>query len=243
MTDNLLPQITLFMLMSVDGKISTGVGNERDFDVDLPKISGVSEGLNQYYELEKETDLWSLNSGAVQEKMGVNKSGLQPDKTPVNFVIIDNHHLTEDGVKYFIQRSNKFVLVTKNKSHPAFNISADNMSIMFYNDYIDFRDMFQRLKSEHGCNAITVQTGGTLNGMFLREWLFHKLNIVVAPVLVGGKDTPTLIDGDSLQSYSHLLDLSALKLTKVTALKDSYLHLEYDVIDKTNSDFNHTNLF
>lgn len=243
MTDNLLPKITLFMLMSVDGKISTGIGNGRDFDVDLPKISGVSEGLNQYYELEKETDLWSLNSGAVQAKMGVNKSGLQPDKTLVNFVLIDNHHLTEDGVKYFIQRSNRFVLVTKNKSHPAFNIPADNMHIMFYNDYIDFRDMFQRLKSEYGCNAITVQTGGTLNGAFLREWLFHKLSIVVAPLLVGGKDTPTLIDGDSLQGFSHLMDLSALKLTKVTALKDSYLHLEYDVLDKTTCDFNHTNLF
>lgn len=37
LTDNSLPKITLFMLMSVDGKISTGIGNGRDFDVDLPK--------------------------------------------------------------------------------------------------------------------------------------------------------------------------------------------------------------
>ena len=54
------PITTLFMLMSVDGKISTGETDELDFDQDLPKISGVKEGLHQYYDIEKTTDLWSL---------------------------------------------------------------------------------------------------------------------------------------------------------------------------------------
>ena len=57
------PITTLFMLMSVDGKISTGSNDTLDFDQDLPKINGVSEGLNQYYEIEQTTDLWSLNAG------------------------------------------------------------------------------------------------------------------------------------------------------------------------------------
>ena len=59
---------TLFMLMSVDGKISTGAVDELDVDRDFPRINGVKEGLYQYYEIEKTTDLWSLNSGRVQEK-------------------------------------------------------------------------------------------------------------------------------------------------------------------------------
>lgn len=56
---------TLFMLMSVDGKISTGAVDELDVDRDFPRINGVKEGLYQYYEIEKTTDLWSLNSGRV----------------------------------------------------------------------------------------------------------------------------------------------------------------------------------
>ena len=59
---------TLFMLMSVDGKISTGAVDELDVDRDFPRINGVKEGLYQYYEIEKTTDLWSLNSSRVQEK-------------------------------------------------------------------------------------------------------------------------------------------------------------------------------
>ena len=58
------PSTTLFMLMSVDGKISTGAVDELDVDRDFPRINGVKEGLYQYYEIEKTTDLWSLNSDA-----------------------------------------------------------------------------------------------------------------------------------------------------------------------------------
>lgn len=61
------PITTLFMLMSVDGKISTGAVDELDVDRDYPRIEGVKEGLYQYYEIEKTTDLWSLNSGRVQD--------------------------------------------------------------------------------------------------------------------------------------------------------------------------------
>ena len=46
------PITTLFMLMSVDGKISTGATDDLDIDKDFPKIAGVREGLHQYYEIE-----------------------------------------------------------------------------------------------------------------------------------------------------------------------------------------------
>ena len=52
---------TLFMLMSVDGKISTGASDDLDVDKDLPNITGVKEGLHQNYEIEQTTDLWSFN--------------------------------------------------------------------------------------------------------------------------------------------------------------------------------------
>ena len=114
------PITTLYMLMSVDGKISTGSNDSLDFDQDLPNINGVKEGLHQYYEIEQTTDLWSLNSGRVQAKIGVN-SRSKPKKTIVSFVIIDNNHLEESGVRYFCSLAKEFVLVTMNRNHPAFN--------------------------------------------------------------------------------------------------------------------------
>ena len=40
------PITTLFMLMSVDGKISPGITDALDFDKDLPQIPGVGEGCS-----------------------------------------------------------------------------------------------------------------------------------------------------------------------------------------------------
>ena len=66
------PITTLFMLESLDGKISSGNNDSLDADKDFPKIDGVKEGLHQYYEIEQTTDYYSLNTGKVMAKIGVN---------------------------------------------------------------------------------------------------------------------------------------------------------------------------
>lgn len=122
------PVTTLFMLMSVDGKISTGATDELDFDKNFPHIEGIREGLQQYYDIEQTTDLWPLNSGRVQAK------------------------------------------------------------------------------------------------------LFDYVDIVVAPVLVGGRETSTLIDGEALTTTKELSKLGVLKLEAVQQLEGSYIRLRYQVI-------------
>lgn len=147
----------------------------------------------------------------------------------VSFVVIDNQHLNEHGIRYFCALSKKFVLVTTNPDHPAFQLDQDNLHIIFQKE-LSLKDVLVKLKSEHGCERITIQTGGTLNGMFLREKLFDYLDIVVAPILIGGKDTSTLIDGKSLLSDSELSKLGVLKLKECTVLEDSYIRLRYQVV-------------
>ena len=222
------PITTLFMLMSVDGKISTGSTDELDVDRDFPGIAGLKEGLHQYYEIEQTTDLWAFNTGRVQEKMGVNRKEL-PAKSPVSFVILDNHHLTENGVRYFCARSGTFVLITSNRSHPAFDVKEKNLNIIFQEKQ-DLAGALALLKKDYGCERLTVQSGGTVNGLFLRQKLLDYVDVVDAPVLIGGKDTSTLIDGRSLTSREELSGLGVLKLTDCTVLEDSYIRLQYKVI-------------
>lgn len=222
------PVTTLFMLMSVDGKISTGETDELDFDKDLPQIPGAREGLQQYYDIEQTTDLWSLNSGRVQAKIGVNESPM-PEKTEVSFVLIDSSHLTEHGVSYFCALAKKLVLVTTNPKHPAFSMQEDNLHIIYMED-LRLPKMLEMLRSDYGCERLTIQTGGTLNGLFLREKLLDYVDIVVAPILVGGKNTSTLIDGRSLCSIDQLSELGVLELESAKALNASYVRLRYKVI-------------
>ena len=160
--------------------------------------------------------------------MGANEREL-PAKTPVSFALLDNHHLTEHGVRYFCARSKRFVLITSNPAHPAYGVRADNLHILFQ-ERLSLPDALERLKSEYGCERLTVQSGGTVNGLFLREKLFDYVDIVVAPALIGGRDTATLIDGRSLQGRDELSQLGVLRLKEAQVLEDSYLRLRYRVI-------------
>jgi len=222
------PMTTLFMLMSVDGKISTGATDELDVDQDFPQIDGLREGLHQYYEIEQTTDLWSFNTGRVQAKMGVNTKPM-PEKTPVSFVLLDNHHLDEHGIRYFCARSKQFVLITTNRDHPAFRVPAENLRIIFQ-EKLSLAAALTILRERFGCERLTIQSGSTVNGLFLREKLFDFVDVVVAPVLIGGKDTATLIDGPSLHARDELSQLGVLRLIDACPLQDSYLRLRYQVI-------------
>ena len=231
------PFTTLFLLESLDGKISTGDVDTLDVDKDFPRIVGVKEGLKQYYELEEKTDLVSFNSGRVQAKVGVNEKNLEEvEKIPVSFVVVDDKpYLNKNGCEYFAKRSKVFYLVTDKKNHPAFTLKEqyDNIEILYCEGGIDFPDVFRRLKEEYGIEKMTIQTGGTLNSILLRNKLIDRISIVIAPCLIGGKNTSTLIDGESLHSEADLLNIKALKITKCEMLKDNYIHIEGDVENDT----------
>ena len=145
------PISTLFMLMSVDGKISTGSTDVLDVDKDFPKIKGIKEGLRQYYNIEQTTDLYSLNSGRVQAKVGANEKQENLVKLPVSLLIIDNKpHLNKTGVDNFIRKSKKSFIITTNKNHPAFlRKDVDNLEIIYFENEIDFEDLFRKLKQDY----------------------------------------------------------------------------------------------
>jgi len=224
-----IPNATLFMLMSLDGKISTGKTDELDVDKDLKLIDGVKEGLHQYYEIEQTTDLWSLNTGKVMKKIGINERVEIPNKIPVSFVLIDNkQHINKNGLQYLSRWLNKVIIVTTNKDY--INIGG-NVEIIYFENNINFIELFKMLKSKYMVDDLTVQSGGTLNCELIRSGLIKNIRVIVAPVIIGGKDTSTVVDGDSLISNIELNKLKALKLIKCNVLNDSYLELFYEVLN------------
>ena len=215
------PYTTLFLLSSLDGKISTGFGPNMDFDIDLPHLDGVKEGLKQYYDIEETTDLFSLSSGAIQEKLGRNKMELGKI-VPITNIVVDNHHLTLAGIENLISSYEKVIIVT-NRERPS--IPCD---VIRYDGY-NFWPVFEQLYSKFGCNRLTIQTGGTLNTVLLRQGLIDEIRFVIAPIIVGGKDTPTSFDGQSLVTKQGLYDIKSLNLISANVLHCNYLELRYKV--------------
>ena len=52
----------------------------------------------------------------------------------------------------------------------------------------------------------------------------------MAPVLIGGKETASLIDGSSILSENELSKMGVLKLIECTVLNDSYIRVRYQVL-------------
>ena len=95
---------------------------------------------------------------------------------------------------------------------------------------LSLEDALIELREKYGCERITIQSGGTVNGMFLRQKLFDYVDIVVAPVLIGGKETSTLIDGSSIVKEDELDKLGVLSFIGCDVLKNSYIRLRYKVV-------------
>ena len=225
------PITTLFMLESLDGKISSGNTDELDADKDWCEIDGVKEGLHQYYEIEATTDYFSLNTGRVMAKIGVNDMKECHNKVEVKFVIIDNKpHLNENGIDYICNWVESLILVTTNKNHIAYSLTDkyDNLDILYYEE-LDLTRLLEDLSSKYNAERLTIQSGGNLNGLFLRNNLIDYVNIVIAPLLVGGKDVSTLIDGEAISHSEELNKLKALELLECKQLDNSYIQLKYKV--------------
>ena len=178
------------------------------------ELMELKKGLHQYYELEQETDVFSLNTGKVMAKIGVNDRKEYHEKIDVvTFVIIDNKpHLNENGIDYLCHWVGKLLLVTTKKNHIAYSLKDkyDNLEILYY-ETLDLTQLLEDLYSKYNAENLTIQSGGTLNGMFVRNKLIDFVNIVIAPIIVGGKDVATLVDGESITNENELNKLMPLE--------------------------------
>jgi 2,5-diamino-6-(ribosylamino)-4(3H)-pyrimidinone 5'-phosphate reductase len=131
------------------------------------------------------------------------------------------------------RRSEKLFIATTNKDHPAFKLKEQfkNIVVIYYKDVVDFADLFSKLYTDYGAKRMTIQSGGELNAVLLRAGLIDNVLIVVAPCLVGGRTTTTLVEGDSLHTVEDLTKIRPLKLKSCTALEDSYVRLDYEVVN------------
>ncbi|MBU7012581.1 MAG: dihydrofolate reductase family protein [Theionarchaea archaeon] len=230
-------ETTLLLLMSVDGKITSGETDNLNSDRDWKRMRGVKEGINQYYEIEWSIAVNSLSTGRIMEKIGINSRTEIPEKdNRLTFFIIDRKpHLNENGVRYVAQWVGRLFIVTNNPSHPAFALKSDyeNVEVILYPEDIDLKDLLRKMKQTYGIEHLTIETGGTLNAVLLQQGLIDHVMVIVAPLLVWGRNTSSLIDGPSLRTEEDLVNLKALKLVKCEVLEGSYLLLEYDVINET----------
>jgi riboflavin biosynthesis pyrimidine reductase len=214
---------TLFMLSSLDGKILTEKGGEFSIDNIMSKVPNM-DGIQQYYDIKKNNDLYCF---CTAKSIGTNCNVPITNRVDTSLVVIDSYDLNDNSIKILCRRNKEVIIVTTNKKHPALAINdIKNLTVLKYIDEIDFIDLFSSLKSRSG--NITIQCSSMLNYILLRHGLIDEIDLIVAPILIGGETAPSLIGGKDIKSIAELCKCS-LTLLDCSTLRRSFIRLRYKV--------------
>lgn len=91
---------------------------------------------------------------------------------------------------------------------------------------VDLRKALEKLNQHFHTQKVRVDSGGILNGVFLREGLVNEVSVIISPSLVGGLTPKTMYVAPDLESEEGVI---GLKLIHVEAIRQRYVWLRYEV--------------
>ena len=71
-----------------------------------------------------------------------------------------------------------------------------------------------RLLSGNGIKKILLEGGGTVNWSFIKKNLIDEAVVTLAPYIIGGKDTISLVEGSGFKNLEHSTKLKLKKIQK-----------------------------
>jgi 2,5-diamino-6-(ribosylamino)-4(3H)-pyrimidinone 5'-phosphate reductase len=89
---------------------------------------------------------------------------------------------------------------------------------------VDLPELLARLRTR-GVERLLVEGGGELNWTFVEQDLLDELYVTIAPVLLGGRDAPTLLEGEGMGMGGQV----RLRLVSVER-HDDELYCRYEVV-------------
>jgi diaminohydroxyphosphoribosylaminopyrimidine deaminase/5-amino-6-(5-phosphoribosylamino)uracil reductase len=76
--------------------------------------------------------------------------------------------------------------------------------------------------------SLLLESGGQLNASMLEAGLVDRLHVVIAPMLIGGREASTLLDGLGAGSIKEAWSLKDLRIEEV----EGDLHVEASVVKR-----------
>jgi len=216
------PETTLFLNLSVDGRITSHDSDSFDPDKlwkDQPGIRGI---LQQFYEFQ-DPNLSVLTTGVVMKNVGVNTREGSPRREQLTLVVLDpDADLTPEGVAYLSQNIKQLYLVCL-KNHTIF--TTPEVKVIAYPAEIDLNDLFTKLYRQYHLKHLLIHSIAPLNADLLDAGLIDHLSVVVSPLLVGGHGTPALQDTD-------LFAVRELKLVSAQTFSQNFINLRYNLVNR-----------
>ena len=200
--------------MSADGKLST---RERE----QIAISGPAD-FRRVDELRAESDAVMVGVGTVvadDPSLTVEDDSLLERSDQPARVVADSRIRTPADAQVLDDRAETYLLVAES-APPGFVAEMEDRGatvVVAGEDRVDLTAAFEDLAAA-GIDQLMVEGGGELIAGLFAEDLVDDLRVYVGPMVIGGRDAPTLADGDGFVE-----EFPRLSLERVDRLGDGVL--------------------
>jgi 2,5-diamino-6-(ribosylamino)-4(3H)-pyrimidinone 5'-phosphate reductase len=209
------PYIIINCAMSADGKIASPTGKQIRISCD--------EDIKRMYELRNDSDAVLVGINTVlsdDPKLTVKDKYVKNPKHPIRIVLDTNCKTPTDAL--VVNNVSKTFIITGEKCNKKF---GENVEVILCDKdedgFIDLKKLMAILENK-GITKLMVEGGGTVIWNFLKSGLVDDFYVYVGPIIIGGKNTPTIsgkVDDENIK----------LKLVKTKTIGSGIL-LHYRLI-------------
>ncbi|SEV88041.1 2,5-diamino-6-(ribosylamino)-4(3H)-pyrimidinone 5'-phosphate reductase [Halobacterium jilantaiense] len=199
--------------MSADGKLSTrrreqvAISGSEDFErVDelRASVDAVMVGVGTVLADNPSLTLDDSDHVAAREERGESPHPAR--------VVADSHARTPPDARLLDGAADTYVLVAEAEpvEHRESLEAAGATVVVAGENRVDLPSALDALESR-GVDRLMVEGGGELIFSLFAEDLVDELSVFVAPQIIGGRDAPTLADGDGFVDDFPELDLAGVE--------------------------------
>lgn len=215
---NQTPKIFVVMAMSADGKTATANRKIQTF--------GSSEDEKRLLSLRATADAVitgsnTINSAAYDLGPGGDyyrklriSSGLR--EFNLRIIVSGSGSLNPDAEVFKHNFSPIIVLTTNKCPSDKINILKElTPHVRVSGEHsIDWKSTFEYLYSEWGVKTLACEGGATLNDEIISQGWATELYLTISPIIVGGKDAPTICDGNGVDNLFSAKKYQLVKLER-----------------------------
>lgn len=213
------PYVILNAAMTLDGKIATRTGSS--------EISG-KEDLIRVHKIRKEVDAIMVGINTVladDPRLTVHKIEAENEDNPIR-IVVDSKGRVPFNFRILNDDAPTIIAVTENADSQKIKELEKKVTVLKCGKYrVNLKSLMKKL-SDRGIKTLMLEGGSTLNYSMLENGLVDEVRVCVAPMIAGGKNAKTLVDGEGIDQMS---DAIKLKLKKNYFLGEDLI-LEYKVI-------------